>query len=90
MRKISNNIGYRPPSRVPRSRERRTDSDLVAVDEDVLGGDADPPEPGDELAPGFLGVPLDEIACRAGVGPGTVHRHSTAKEDLYLQSRSTS
>jgi AcrR family transcriptional regulator len=31
-----------------------------------------------------LGVPLDEIARRAGVGPGTVHRHFPAKEDLYL------
>jgi AcrR family transcriptional regulator len=31
-----------------------------------------------------LGVPLDEIARRAGVGPGTVHRHFPAKEELYL------
>jgi AcrR family transcriptional regulator len=31
-----------------------------------------------------LGVPLDEIARHAGVGPGTVHRHFPAKEDLYL------
>src|ERR1044072_8096875 len=31
-----------------------------------------------------LGVSLDEIARRAGVGPGTVHRHFPAKEDLYL------
>ncbi|RKN40038.1 TetR/AcrR family transcriptional regulator [Streptomyces hoynatensis] len=31
-----------------------------------------------------LGVPLDEIARRAGVGPGTVHRHFPAKETLYL------
>jgi AcrR family transcriptional regulator len=31
-----------------------------------------------------LGVSLDEIACRAGVGPGTVHRHFPAKEALYL------
>lgn len=30
-----------------------------------------------------LGVPLDEIARRAGVGPGTVHRHFPAKEELY-------
>ncbi|MEU0568120.1 helix-turn-helix domain-containing protein [Nonomuraea sp. NPDC005983] len=27
-----------------------------------------------------LGVSLDEIARRAGVGPGTVHRHFPAKE----------
>ncbi len=31
-----------------------------------------------------LGVSLDEIARRAGVGPGTVHRHFPTKEELYL------
>lgn len=31
-----------------------------------------------------LGVSLDEIARRAGVGPGTVHRHFPGKEALYL------
>ena len=31
-----------------------------------------------------LGVSLDELARRAGVGPGTVHRHFPAKEALYL------
>ncbi|SHN75599.1 TetR/AcrR family transcriptional regulator [Cryptosporangium aurantiacum] len=31
-----------------------------------------------------LNVSLDEIARRAGVGPGTVHRHFPAKEALYL------
>jgi AcrR family transcriptional regulator len=30
-----------------------------------------------------LSVPLDEIARRAGVGPGTVHRHFPAKETLF-------
>ena len=37
-----------------------------------------------------LSVPLDEIARRAGVGPGTLYRHFPAKEDLYqavLQDR---
>jgi AcrR family transcriptional regulator len=29
-----------------------------------------------------LGVPIDEIARRAGVGAGTVYRHFPAKEDL--------
>ncbi len=29
------------------------------------------------------GVPLDEIAARAGVGPGTVYRHFPAKETLF-------
>ncbi|MEV4295218.1 TetR/AcrR family transcriptional regulator [Microbispora rosea] len=31
-----------------------------------------------------LGVSLDEITRRAGVGPGTVHRHFPTKEALYL------
>jgi AcrR family transcriptional regulator len=31
-----------------------------------------------------LGVSLDEIARRAGVGPGTVHRHFPTKQALYL------
>jgi AcrR family transcriptional regulator len=31
-----------------------------------------------------LGVSLDEIARRAGVGPGTVHRHFPSKTALYL------
>jgi AcrR family transcriptional regulator len=37
-----------------------------------------------------LSVPLDEIARRAGVGPGTLYRHFPAKEDLFeavLQDR---
>jgi AcrR family transcriptional regulator len=29
------------------------------------------------------GVPLDDIAARAGVGPGTVYRHFPAKEALF-------
>jgi AcrR family transcriptional regulator len=29
------------------------------------------------------GVPLDEIAARAGVGPGTVYRHFPSKESLF-------
>ncbi|MGY0058593.1 TetR/AcrR family transcriptional regulator [Streptomyces sp. LZ34] len=30
-----------------------------------------------------IAVPLDEIARRAGVGPGTVHRHFPTKETLF-------
>lgn len=30
-----------------------------------------------------LGVPVDEIARRAGVGAGTVYRHFPAKQDLF-------
>jgi AcrR family transcriptional regulator len=37
------------------------------------------------FATGGLGVALDEIARRAGVGPGTVHRHFPTKEALYLE-----
>ncbi|MET9023014.1 helix-turn-helix domain-containing protein [Actinopolymorpha sp. NPDC004070] len=36
------------------------------------------------FASNSLGVSLDEIARRAGVGPGTVHRHFPSKESLYL------
>ena len=34
------------------------------------------------VATGY-GVPLDEIASRAGVGPGTVYRHLPSKEALF-------
>ncbi|OFJ50364.1 TetR/AcrR family transcriptional regulator [Mycolicibacterium grossiae] len=30
-----------------------------------------------------LGVPIDEIARRAGVGPGTIYRHFPTKEALF-------
>jgi AcrR family transcriptional regulator len=30
-----------------------------------------------------LGVPIDEIARRAGVGAGTIYRHFPTKEDLF-------
>src|ERR1700733_1759307 len=30
-----------------------------------------------------IGVPLDEIARRAGVGAGTVYRHFPTKDDLF-------
>jgi AcrR family transcriptional regulator len=35
------------------------------------------------FAVGGYGVPLDEIAARAGVGPGTVYRHFPSKEALF-------
>jgi AcrR family transcriptional regulator len=35
------------------------------------------------FAVGGYNVPLDEIAARAGVGPGTVYRHFPSKEALF-------
>ena len=37
----------------------------------------------DAFAAGGYAVPLDEIAARAGVGPGTVYRHFPTKEALF-------
>jgi AcrR family transcriptional regulator len=37
----------------------------------------------DAFAESGYGVSLDEIAARAGVGPGTVYRHFPAKEALF-------
>ena len=37
----------------------------------------------DTFAASGYGVPLDEIAALAGVGPGTVYRHFPSKEELF-------
>src|SRR5579862_4979056 len=37
----------------------------------------------DAFAASGFAVPLDEIAARAGVGPGTVYRHFPTKEALF-------
>ncbi len=37
----------------------------------------------DAFAESGFGVPLDEIATRAGVGPGTVYRHFPTKQALF-------
>ena len=37
----------------------------------------------DAFAASGFGVPVDEIAARAGVGPGTVYRHFPTKEALF-------
>src|SRR5580704_13401032 len=37
----------------------------------------------DAFAASGYSVPLDEIAARAGVGPGTVYRHFPSKEELF-------
>ena len=41
------------------------------------------PRPRAAFAADGLSVPLDEIARRAGVGPGTLYRHFPAKEALW-------
>ena len=41
------------------------------------------PRPRTAFAADGLSVPLDEIARRAGVGPGTLYRHFPAKETLW-------
>jgi AcrR family transcriptional regulator len=38
---------------------------------------------GEAFAASGYGVPLDEIAALAGVGPGTVYRHFPSKEELF-------
>jgi AcrR family transcriptional regulator len=60
-----------------RSDARRNRERLLEVARTAFGADG-------------LSVPLDEIARRAGVGPGTLYRHFPAKEDLFeavLQDR---
>lgn len=37
----------------------------------------------DAFAASGFGVPVDEIAARAGVGPGTLYRHFPTKEALF-------
>jgi AcrR family transcriptional regulator len=37
----------------------------------------------DAFAASGYGAPLDEIAARAGVGPGTVYRHFPSKDELF-------
>jgi AcrR family transcriptional regulator len=66
----------KPPAAHGSDRELRADArrnrDRVLLSAQVL------------FATEGLGVSLDEIARRAGVGPGTVHRHFPGKDALYL------
>ena len=55
--------------RRPRSDSRRNRDKVLAAAEQAL-------------ASGGVGVPLDEIARRAGVGAGTVYRHFPSKDSL--------
>src|ERR1700739_4579745 len=57
--------------------ERPPRADAVRNREKVLGAARD------AFAESGYGVPLDEIAARAGVGPGTVYRHFPTKEALF-------
>jgi AcrR family transcriptional regulator len=59
-----------PPGRPMRSDARRNREKVLRAARDAFA------------ASGFA-VPLDEIAVRAGVGPGTVYRHFPTKEALF-------
>src|ERR1700744_2247985 len=60
--------GDAEPNR-PRAAPRRTRDRVLTAARELFASDG-------------LSVSLDEIARRAGVGPGTVHRHFPAKENL--------
>jgi AcrR family transcriptional regulator len=59
------------PTRAPRADARRNRERVLRTAQQLFATEG-------------LGVSLDEIARRAGVGPGTVHRHFPSKESLYL------
>jgi AcrR family transcriptional regulator len=58
------------PSRPLRADAQRNRDRLLAVAADAFAADG-------------LAVPLDDIARRAGVGPGTLYRHFPTKEALF-------
>jgi AcrR family transcriptional regulator len=62
---------------LPAGTERPLRADARRNREKVLGAARD------AFAASGFGVPLDEIAARAGVGPGTVYRHFPTKEALF-------
>ena len=62
---------------VTESRDRPLRADAARNREKVLRAARE------AFAESGYGVPLDEIAARAGVGPGTVYRHFPAKEALF-------
>jgi AcrR family transcriptional regulator len=64
-----------PPEEAPAGRALRADA--ARNREKVLRAARD------VFAESGYGAPLDEIAARAGVGPGTVYRHFPAKEALF-------
>ena len=64
-------MASRPPEHAPRADARRNRERVLRTAQQLFAAEG-------------LGVSLDEIARRAGVGPGTVHRHFPTKEALYL------
>jgi len=64
-------MSSRPPSHATRADARRNRERVLRTAQQLFATEG-------------LGVPLDEIARRAGVGPGTVHRHFPTKEALFL------
>jgi AcrR family transcriptional regulator len=65
------------PARADASGARPARADAARNRENVLRAARD------AFAESGYGVPLDEIAARAGVGPGTVYRHFPTKEALF-------
>src|SRR5580698_8036779 len=59
-----------PQDRPLRADARRNRDRLLEVARDAFAGEG-------------LSTPLDEIARRAGVGPGTLYRHFPTKESLF-------
>jgi AcrR family transcriptional regulator len=66
-----------PAARAPSPSDRPLRADAARNREKVLRAARE------AFAKYGYGVPLDEIAVRAGVGPGTVYRHFPAKEALF-------
>ena len=66
--------GARPPfvkEKLTRADARRNRQRLLETADEVFAAEG-------------MGVPIDEIARRAGVGPGTLYRHFPTKEALFM------
>lgn len=65
--------GTRAPDvkKVPRADARRNRERVLETADQVFAAEG-------------MGVPIDEIARRAGVGPGTLYRHFPTKEALFM------
>jgi len=69
--------------RQPAQRSRRTDTQRGMRADAQRNRDRILRAARDVFAARGFGAPLDEIAARAGVGPGTVYRHFRSKEALF-------